>query len=440
MYINEKMKLQQPKHPNYCATVIRVKNLVELPNCENVVAVAFMGMQAIVGKDTQVGDIGILFPTEAQLSEDYCSFNNLFRHAELNKDTTKPGYLEDNRRVKSLKFRGHRSDALFMPLNSLTYLGINDFTPFKEGIEFDSIDGNEICNKYELPVSGIQRGANKTKSRVPARVDSKHFPEQGHVYHFLKVLENLDSDTRVVVTQKLHGTNIRVGNVQVNRKLSFIERIARRIGIHVSNHEFAYCYGSHHVIKYSNNVDYKHYYDEDLWTLKGHELDGLLPHNFVVYGELVGYTSNGSPIQSHYTYDQPVGKCKLYIYRVAVVNDEGFIVDLSWDAVREFCDSIGFAHVPELTRCSIEVLTMQRYSGVNLLDEFMDVDFGILTWLTDNPVPLAPDSPCDEGVVVRIEGINPQLYKVKAPMYLAHETKELDKGVPDIESSQQDAN
>ena len=231
--------------------IVRVKNIIELPNCENVVAVAFMGMQAIVGKDTQVGDIGILFPTEVQLSEDYCALNNLFRHAELNKDTTKTGYLEDSRRVKSLKFRGHRSDALFMPLSSLTYLGINDFTPFKEGVEFDFIDGNEICNKYELPVRGMQRGANKAKSRVPSRVDAKQFPEQGHVYHFLKVLENLSGDTRVVVTQKLHGANVRIANIPVKRSTNLVERVLLFCGINsIMRYEYKFTVGSHHVIKY----------------------------------------------------------------------------------------------------------------------------------------------------------------------------------------------
>ena len=122
------MKLIPPANPNYAATVIRVKNLVPLANCDNVVGLPLMGMQAIVGKDTKVDDLGILFPTEVQLSEEYLRFNNLYRHTELNADpNAKAGYFEYNGRVKSMKFRGHRSDAFFMPLESLLFAyGGND--------------------------------------------------------------------------------------------------------------------------------------------------------------------------------------------------------------------------------------------------------------------------------------------------------------------------
>ena len=186
-------------------------------------------------------------------------------------------------------------------------------------------------------------------------------------------------------------------------------------------------------------INQNHYYDEDIWTKTAKSLEGLIPKGYIVFGELIGWTSNGKPIQNNYTYDVPKGKAKIYIYRVVIINSDGVLCDLSWDAVREFCNSIGVAHVPELIQVSIELLTMRRHNDstdkdFTMLDNFMDVNFGTLTYLTDNPVPLAADSPCDEGVVVRIEGINPQLYKVKAPMFLAHETKELDKGVPDIES------
>ena len=47
-----------------------------------------------------------VFPAEVQLSGEYARFNNLHRHGNLNADQGQAGYLEDNRRVRALKFRG----------------------------------------------------------------------------------------------------------------------------------------------------------------------------------------------------------------------------------------------------------------------------------------------------------------------------------------------
>ena len=49
-------------------------------------------------------------------------------------------------------------------------------------------------------------------------------------------------------------------------------------------------------------------------------------------------------------------------------------------------------------------------------------------------VRLSDDSPCDEGVVIRIEGgLCPALYKAKSPMFLAKETKDLDNNIVSME-------
>ena len=77
------------KNKNYCATIIKVHNLLELENCNNVVGFPIFGYQAIVGKDTKIAQLGILFTAETQLSEDFCRENNLFRKKELNKTPEK---------------------------------------------------------------------------------------------------------------------------------------------------------------------------------------------------------------------------------------------------------------------------------------------------------------------------------------------------------------
>src|SRR6056297_2086764 len=130
------MKLKKPVNENYSATVVKIKNIIPLDNCDNVVHANIMGNLVIASKDTKIGDIGIYFPVETQLSDIYCKMNNLYRHSDLNLDKDKKGYIEDNRRIKAVKFRGHESQGLFMPISSVNpFLAEGDI--LKEGNEFD---------------------------------------------------------------------------------------------------------------------------------------------------------------------------------------------------------------------------------------------------------------------------------------------------------------
>lgn len=71
------MKYDTIKNPNYVATVVRVTALEKLEGLDNLLAFRQFGMQALVGASTQIGDIGVLFSTEVQLSADFCKANNL---------------------------------------------------------------------------------------------------------------------------------------------------------------------------------------------------------------------------------------------------------------------------------------------------------------------------------------------------------------------------
>lgn len=416
------MKLQLPENANYAATVVAITRIVPLDNCDNVVGTPLLGFQAIVGKDTQVGDLGIVFTAETQLSGEFAWANSLHRHAELNKDPEAKGYLEDNGRVKALKFRGHRSDALFMPLSSLAYTGV-DVSQLQPGDTFDVLDGHPICQKYVIkrPHTGTPR-VEKNKAKVFKRVDEKMLPEHYDTDNFFRNRDLIPGHKQVIVTQKLHGTSIRIGNTIVRRQLRFRERLAARLGVKVATTEFDNVYGSRKVIKDVNNPNQQHYYGSDIWTEEGKALDGLIPENYLVYGELIGWTKDGAPIQQNYTYQVPHGQAELYVYRVAIVNGQGRIVDLAWDQVMEFCADLGLRHVPELWRGFLEDFDVEQY-----LDTKYASFFGV-------GVPLAKESPVDEGVCVRVDGLAPYILKAKSPKFFEHETKMLDKEAVDLEA------
>lgn len=415
--------MKTPENSNYAAVVVEVKNLVELPGMDNVVGAPMLGFQAIVSKNTESGTVGILFPSEVQLSEKYCFYNNLYRHSELNIDPEQKGYLEDNRRVRAMKFRGHRSDALFMPLESLGWTGV-DYSELKPGMTFDTLDGKEICRKYVVKTASGKPATNQQPKE--RRVDEKLFPAHMDTNNYWRCSDSIADGTPVVITAKLHGTSARYANIPVKRKLSWFERVVKRLGVKVRETEYAMVAGSRRVIKDPNDPAQNHFYKKDIWTESLQLLDGLIPEGFIVYGELIGWTDE-TPIQHNYTYDKTPGTYDLYVYRVAHVNDRGLSVDLSWDQVVEFCEERGLKHVPELTR-------LEKNDQLDdWINSFMDIRF-YDRGLTN--IQLSHNKTVDEGVVIRVEGLTPRVFKAKSPQFLEHETKLLDKGVEDIEASQ----
>lgn len=412
------MKFTPPQNPNYCATVVEIKNIIPLENCDNVQATNLFGFQAIISKDVTIGTVGVLFTVETQLSEEYCRENNLYRHAEKNKDTTAKGYMEDNGRIRAIKFRGNTSNCLFMPLSSLSYTKIN-IADLDVGDEFDHIDSQEICKKYQVQVRESNPSSNQKKV---SRVESMYMPEHFSTDNYFKNATSIDPSKEIIVTQKLHGTSIRIGNTLVRRTLSLRERIAKWFGVKVQEFEHDYVFGSRKVIKDINNKDQNHFYKEDIWTTEGKKLEGVIPENYIVYAELIGWTPGGGAIQSGYTYNLLPGKCALYVYRVAFVNEKGLITDLSWDQVKEFCIMRDLLHVPEIWRGKHCVFTVEPYMDVSLKDKHTQT------------VPLSDKSTVDEGVCIRVDGLTPKIYKAKSPKFFEYETALLDKGEVDLES------
>jgi hypothetical protein len=421
------MKLREPVNAEYSATIIVVKTVVPLKGRDRIVGMPMMGTQSIVGLDTQPGDIGILFPAGTQLSQGYCRENNLMRTSALNRDETKRGYLEDSRRVKAVKLGVHRSDALFMPLESLAEFGIK-LGDLSEGDTFDHIGDQEVCRKYVVRHQKGSGGNGRIKLEPSKkRAEKKYIPEHFSTTNYFRVEGMVDGSKRAVITQKLHGTSVRVANMLVERKLSLFERLRKKFKLPVLEMEYAVVCGSRRVIKDVNNPNQIHYYGVDLWSEWGGFIGATIPKGFVVYGEIIGWKDVDSPLFKDYTYNVPPGQRRLYIYRIAQVNEDGVSADLSWDAVKEFCNINELHHVPEL-----EHVDMHEFNANNWIDlavrGFSDI--------SQDAVPLSEGGAGDEGVCIRIEGIVPQIYKIKSPAFVMHESKAMDNEQVDIEEAQ----
>ena len=439
------MKLKEVKNKNYCATIAKISNIVELDNCDNVQAAIVLGSQVIVSKDTKKDDVGIFFPIECKLSDEYLSNNNLYRHVEKNKDNDKVGYFEDNGRLKAVKFRGNKSEGLFMPLESLDF--ISDKLNLKEGDDFDEINGIPICEKYIVKRSRMpgQGEGKKPIGRVSRLVDNQ-FRLHRDTEQLKRNIEYLKIDDLISITSKLHGTSAVFGNILVKRKLKLREKIARLFGVKIQETEYDLVYSSRKVVKNEYFFNKKSqewrnakegYYGLNVWEKWANKIREFVPKGMSVYGEIVGYIAEDSFIQKGYHYGCENGESELYIYRITQTNEDGNVTELTRLQIDEFCKRNGlnatpllyYGHAYDLYR-SIEVDDNwpENFLAKLTADELFGMNDSMCT-LNNNEVPA-------EGVVVRIEGLyNPTPFKLKNYAFLEHETKILDEGEEDIEES-----
>lgn len=433
------MKFDTIKNPNYVATVVRIEegDLYPVLGLDNLKGYSKFGMQALVSKDTAPG-LYILFSTEVQLSEEFARFNNLYRDSTLNADPEQKGYLEDNRRVKAIKLKGNRSESLLMPLESLAlyFFTASDIHGLREGDVFDSIDGHEICRKY-VPKGYKEPGAgNQLKAKAP-RVSTKLFPEHLDTASYFRCGDTIPEDAFVTITQKIHGTSVRYGNVPVEVDQKWWERLLR-LPVR-TEHKFVV--GSRRVTKsvdLSAEEGKDHFYAEgDLWTRYAdqHKLADKIPADHLVFGELAGWAGPGSPIQRNYTYDLPDGEALLYVYRVAVVTSGGVVVDYTHEQMRQFCMERGLVAVPVIASGPHYELGPQSWMDIRYYDDWATPnELGGL--YAEQPIPLSNKKTVDEGVVVRWDGPNGfYALKAKSPKFLEHETKMLDVEAEDLEAA-----
>jgi hypothetical protein len=423
----KKMKLLEPQNKDYAAVVVKLPKPVKLEGLDNLVGLPMLGAQALVAKDTDYGELALVFTAGTQLSEEFAYKNNLHRHADKNEDQSQTGYLEDNRHIRSIKLRGHTSSALVLSLGSVSYIKGVDPSQFNEGDTFDQIGDHEICRKYINKKTYKERQFEKNK-KVWTRVEEKFLPQHYDTDNYFKYSHIIPENTEVTVTQKLHGTSIRVANTIVQRKLTFRDKVAQKIGAVIATTEYDYVYGSRRVIKDKNNPSHVHFYDTDIWTSVGERLKGVIPQGYLVYGEIIGWTPEGAALQSRYTYDVPHGEAHMYVYRVATINPEGVVTDLTYDQIAEFCRDRGFTVVPLLWRGKYKDFKPEDwvdFPGHDTLHNYYEDGYAA--------VPLSRDSPCDEGVVIRAEGLAPYTLKCKSATFVGYDNQNTAEGVLDME-------
>lgn len=159
---------------NYLAKIVNIKEFsphpkptVERLKCANV-----DGFTILVGINSEPG-LYVYFPAGCKINPQFLSYNNLFRHGELNADPNKTGMFDDNGRVKAIKLQEVISEGFLLPavmLSNFITSVTNKEIEIESGTEFDCVkDGDKefwINKKYVVQENTQSHGSSRTKKKA----------------------------------------------------------------------------------------------------------------------------------------------------------------------------------------------------------------------------------------------------------------------------------
>ena len=202
----------------YCGYVTTLKNVRKHPNADRLLLAECFGNTVSVNLDYFEGQKGVYFPTDGQLSVEFCEHNNLVRKKNEAGENI-GGYMDpDKRNVKTIKLRGEMSDGLFLPMTCLDFCfeDGNADAHLSIGDTIDVVNGHEICKKYiprRNPSKSHGNGGNKTRKRKEniAPLFMEHADTAQPAYN----LGAFKPGDEVEITLKMHGTSQRTGHLPV---------------------------------------------------------------------------------------------------------------------------------------------------------------------------------------------------------------------------------
>lgn len=360
----------------HCGYVIKVENLTKHPNADRLQLLHIFGTTTTVGLDVAVGDMGIYFPTDLQLSIEYCVANHLCRKNPLD-GTADSGYMDgDKRNVTAIKLRGERSDGIYVPLSSLETFG--DISKLKVGDTIDTFNGHLICEKY-IPRSNKRadsRSGNGKPGKKKAKIEEfPNFVEHIDTPQLQFCMEKFKPGDIIVLTEKVHGTSSRNSNTLcVKEKKNWFQKLFHLRGKKIS--EYRYVVGTRRTRVNEQSNDGGFYGSHKFRLDWGERFKGKLLEGENVFGEIAGFTDTGNPIMgvadnkktndkefikkygAHtvFTYGcSPTGdienpQSRYFIYRMNYTTPDGTVIEYSWDQTRIRAEQMGVEVVPELDR------------------------------------------------------------------------------------------
>jgi tRNA-binding EMAP/Myf-like protein len=435
---------------NYVCTVVEIKDLFPIEGADKIQRCVVNGNDVVVSKDVKLGDKMLYFVSGTKLNEDYCKYNNLLDKAESNNDTTKKGFISYKQfRVKAIRLRGIVSDGMLMPLESLGFDGNAWDSDLKPGDEFTDINGISICEKYFVPCRNSNPGG-KAPAKQPkiSRLVENQFFLHNDTDNLRKNIHKLDANDIIGIHYKKHGTSAVFGNVLVKKNLKWFEKLAKKLGLNIVDTHYDVVYSSRKVVKneYLNPNQDGGYYGEDIWSVVAKEISHLIPKNWTLYGEILGYTPSGAYIQDGFDYGCQKGEHKFYVYKISVVNPDGQVIYLTDKQIQEWCEKVGllfkdtfiyYGNIDNLFESKefqdwdVLVRDKIRDSWRETLLDYLEFKYNEKDcYMCVNKVP-------EEGIILRIEKLEHyEAYKLKSKRFILGESEAQEKGQENLEDNQ----
>lgn len=420
---------------SYFGIITKITEIEHHPNADRLLIAKVFGNPVIVGLDTKIGDIVCYFSSDGQLSEEFCRENNLFRHAQYNKDKSKTGYFEDSRRVRIVKFRGSVSDGFVCPLSYFDYTKA-DISLLRIGSQFNELNNKHICNKYvSIQTIKSQKGSIKTSKKSLYPMFLEHF-ETEQLRYFV---DHIPVGSNIIISEKIHGTSARISNTLKLRNNNIIDKIFSLFGY--KKQEWVIVNGTRRTVLGDDLVD--GFYKEGFRNVVNNALKDNLYKGETVYCEIVGWAAKDKPIMGiHnveklkdksmlqygnkmiYAYGNPNGQCDFYVYRITMTNEDEHSIEYSWDQVKERCNKLGVKYVPEIDDF-VYTGKVPQFSG--LLE---------LAQLCTDGCSMLDTSHIREGVCIRVENeYGTKIYKHKSIAFKIMEDIMKESDVVDIEEA-----
>lgn len=359
--------------------VCRIEKLEALENAQKLEMATIKGWQALVGKDQHhVGELVIFVPPDTVVPQSLA-------------EALKLGFLRENGRLKTIKLRGYISQGLVLSfaqfvdanlVDNIQPSGSHVFvdSTFKRPILLDGEykEGDDVAEalgiiKYEPPQKSIvgpkkeyirdywakylakeitlrrfvakSIGIIQTRLRRP-KLTNEHFKVYTDINNVKHYPTTFQEGENVIITEKIHGTNFRAGNLPV--KQTFLNKLFKKSG-------YEFCYGSHKVQK--TCLSGKGFYGEDVYgqIAARYGLRDLLPNDYVLYGEIYGPN-----IQKGFLYG--TDKLQVVFFDLKI---NGVYQD--WYVLVNFCKERNLPIVPTIYIGEFQQSIMKETEGKSLL-------------------------------------------------------------------------
>ena len=211
------------------------------------------------------------------------------------------------------------------------------------------------------------------------------------------------------------------------------------------SYDYDYLYSSRTVVKnkYYNKKVSDGFYGVDVWKYADDIIKPCLQKGMTVYYEIIGFLPNGGYIQKNYDYGcvPPTGDekyeygkhFKIRVYRVTLTNIAGQVHEFSAQEVQQWCMNTGLVPVDQYYYGYARDLYPDLERSEHWNENFLQRLANDKQFFMECNSPSCANKVPHEGLVIKIENMRSEAFKLKCFKFLDAEGKALDKGETNIE-------